>query len=183
MTIWEPAIAERGGPRYVAIADAIAQDVTSGVLPEGAKLPTHRDLAGRLGVTVGTVTRGYAEAERRGLTVGEVGRGTFVRTRLDPEDFGWRDAALEGKGKGVVDMSLACPWVPPDGEEGRLLARSLEQIARGLRGRARGVSLYGRRVGGSAQMPRSRCRWTLYQLPRPAARAARRFGFLIPKRV
>ena len=105
MTIWKPAIAEREGPRYVAIADAIAQDVTAGVLPEGAKLPTHRDLAERLGVTVGTVTRGYAEAERRGLTVGEVGRGTFVRSRRDPEDFGWRDAAREGVGKGVVDMS------------------------------------------------------------------------------
>ena len=131
MTMWNPAIAEREGPRYVAIADAIAQDVTAGVLPEGTKLPTHRDLAQRLGVTVGTVTRGYAEAERRGLTVGEVGRGTFVRSRGDPEEFGWRDAAREGAGKGVVDMSLACPWVPPDGEEGRLLAQSLEDIARG----------------------------------------------------
>jgi DNA-binding transcriptional regulator YhcF (GntR family) len=69
-------------------SDAIAQDVSSGVLAEGAKLPTHRELAGRLGVTVGTVTRGYAEAERRGLTVAEVGRGTYVRSRREAEDFG-----------------------------------------------------------------------------------------------
>ena len=32
-----------------------------------------------LGVTVTTVTRGYDEAERRGLIRGEVGRGTFVK--------------------------------------------------------------------------------------------------------
>ncbi|HIF21501.1 MAG TPA: PLP-dependent aminotransferase family protein [Gemmatimonadetes bacterium] len=103
-------------------SDAIAQDVSSGVLAEGAKLPTHRELAGRLGVTVGTVTRGYAEAERPGLTVAEVGRGTYVRSRREAEDFGWWDAAREGASKGVVDMSLVYPWVPPDGEEGRLLA-------------------------------------------------------------
>ena len=40
---------------------------------------THRDLADRLGVTVGTVTRAYGEAARRGLVGGEVGRGTYVR--------------------------------------------------------------------------------------------------------
>ena len=43
------------------------------------RLPTHRDLAYRLGVTVGTISRAYSEAERRGLIGGEVGRGTFVR--------------------------------------------------------------------------------------------------------
>ncbi|MGE3526925.1 MAG: PLP-dependent aminotransferase family protein [Gemmatimonadales bacterium] len=130
MTMWTPEALDPGLPRYLAIADAIARDVARGVLSEGARLPTHRDLADRLGVTVGTITRGYAEAERRGLTVGEVGRGTFVRPRRAPEDFGWRDAARTGSVGGVIDMSLACPWIPPDGEEGQLLARTLEQITR-----------------------------------------------------
>ncbi len=128
MTMWRPGLKDRG-PRYVAIADAIARDVAGGVLAEGTRLPTHRELAETLQVTVGTVTRAYGEAQRRGLTVGEVGRGTFVRTRTEPEDFGWRDAALEGAGAGVIDMSLASPWVPPDGEEGRLLAKTLAQLA------------------------------------------------------
>ena len=128
MTMWKPEI-EDGAPRYIAIADAIARDVAGGVLSEGTRLPTHRELAEALGMWVGTVTRGYAEAQRRGLTAGEVGRGTFVRTRPEPEDFGWRDAAQEDAGSGVIDMSLACPWVPPDGEEGRLLAQTLTQVA------------------------------------------------------
>ncbi|HYG85744.1 MAG TPA: PLP-dependent aminotransferase family protein [Azospirillum sp.] len=81
MTIWIPNLAGREGPRYRAIADALAEDVASGHLPAGTRLPTHRDLAYRLGVTVGTVTRAYAEAERRGLIGGEVGRGTFVQGR------------------------------------------------------------------------------------------------------
>lgn len=85
MTDWIPELAGRTGPRYRAIADALADDVASGRLPAGSRLPTHRDLAFRLGVTVGTVTRAYAEAEKRGLIGGEVGRGTFVQGhRLTP---------------------------------------------------------------------------------------------------
>jgi DNA-binding transcriptional MocR family regulator len=78
---WVPDIAGRTGPRYIAIAECMAADIASGRLKAGRRLPTHRDLARRLGVTVATVTRAYAEAERRGLIVGEVGRGTFVRDR------------------------------------------------------------------------------------------------------
>lgn len=129
MTIWAPDIEQRDGPRYVAIADAIERDIASGALAVGTRLPTHRELAEQLGVTVGTVTRGYAEAGRRGLTIGEVGRGTFVRGRDEPEEFGWRDAA-QSADAGVIDMSLALPWVPLDGSDGREFARTLNDIAR-----------------------------------------------------
>jgi len=130
MTMWSPRIQETSGPRYLAIADAIERDVGSGMLPEGTQLPTHRELAQHLGVTVGTVTRGYAEAERRGLTVGEVGRGTFVRTRRHPEDFGWREAARPDEAD-LMDLSLACPWIPPDGSDGRELGAALTELTRG----------------------------------------------------
>lgn len=127
MTIWKPELRKSSTPRYLAIADAIKRDVESGALSPGGRLPTHRDLAKHLGVTVGTVTRGYAEAERRGLTVGEVGRGTFVRGE-DPEDHGW--GAARDPAPGVVDMSLATPWSLPKQEEGRLLAETMVSIAR-----------------------------------------------------
>lgn len=76
---WTPSLGDRPGPKYLRIADALAEDIYSGRLSVGDRLPTHRDLAWRLGVTVGTVSRAYAESERRGLIVGEVGRGSFVR--------------------------------------------------------------------------------------------------------
>ena len=79
MTIWTPNLAPRSGPLYLAIADAIAEDLSTGQLSSGERLPTQRVLAGELDVALTTVTRGYAEAERRGLVSGEVGRGTFVR--------------------------------------------------------------------------------------------------------
>src|SRR6266478_5622866 len=78
MTIWIPDLSTSTGPRYKAIAEALAADIRDGKLKAGDRLPTHRDLAYRLGVTVGTVTRAYAEAQRRGLLEGHVGRGSFL---------------------------------------------------------------------------------------------------------
>ena len=127
MTIWRPRIEEGATPLYLAIADAIQNDIEAGVLSIGARLPTHRDLAEYVGVTVGTASRGYAEAERRGLTSGEVGRGTFVRGH-DIEGHGWQSAPLSEAGA-VIDMSLATPWSIP--AEAELLATTLRQIANG----------------------------------------------------
>jgi Predicted transcriptional regulators len=82
MTNWVPQIDSRSGPIYEAIADDLAEAVADGRLRAGGRLPTHRDLAHRLGVTIGTVTRAYAEAERRGIVEATVGRGTFVKAPL-----------------------------------------------------------------------------------------------------
>jgi DNA-binding transcriptional MocR family regulator len=79
MTTWQPRLDDRQGPKYLRIADALTEDIYAGRLSVGERLPTHRDLAWDLGVTVGTVSRAYAEAERRGLITGEVGRGSYVR--------------------------------------------------------------------------------------------------------
>jgi len=83
MTTWNPQQLSPRGPVYLAIADALAGDVNGGLLKPGQRLPTHRELARLLGVNVVTVTRAYAEAARRGLVEGEVGRGTFV-SRVEP---------------------------------------------------------------------------------------------------
>ncbi len=61
MTNWTPDLANLAGPRYAAIADALAADEAEGNLEPGARLPTHRDLAWRLKVTVGTVSRAYVD--------------------------------------------------------------------------------------------------------------------------
>ncbi len=107
MTMWTPDISGRTGPRYKAIADALAEDVASGRLATGDRLPTHRELAEQLDLTVGTVTRAYAEAERRGLLRGEVGRGTFVWAdddRFDPLLEPAREADA-----GLIDLGLNLP--------------------------------------------------------------------------
>lgn len=90
--MWRPKLERKAGPIYTALAGAIATDVQAGRLRPGDRLPPQRDLADVLGVTVTTVTRGYAEAERRGLVRGEVGRGTYVR----PPAFAPLPAAAAG---------------------------------------------------------------------------------------
>ncbi len=71
-------------PLYERIADAIELDVRNGRLAAGARLPPHRDLAERLAVSVGTVTKAYGEVERRGLISSHVGRGSFVGRHRGP---------------------------------------------------------------------------------------------------
>jgi len=78
MTIWVPDLSSVSGPIYKAVADALEADIRKGVLCVGDRLPPQRELAYQLGVTLGTVTRAYAEAERRRLVHGETGRGTFI---------------------------------------------------------------------------------------------------------
>lgn len=128
MTIWTPQIDQAQGPRYLAIADALASDIRGQRLSPGDRLPTHRDLAYKLGVTVGTVTRAYAEAERRGLVGGEVGRGTFVRqdVRRRPPEMPVEREALVSQGK-IIDLSINFPT--PMASDA-LLSESLAEIAR-----------------------------------------------------
>lgn len=74
----------RSGPRYRAIADAIAEAIAAGELHPGEKLPPMRDLAWQLGVTTGTVARAYALGVSRQHLASEVGRGTFVHMTTPP---------------------------------------------------------------------------------------------------
>ncbi len=68
------------GEDFRALADGLAADIAAGRLRPGERLPTQRRFARDRGVAVSTASRVYGELVRRGLAVGEVGRGTFVRT-------------------------------------------------------------------------------------------------------
>jgi DNA-binding transcriptional MocR family regulator len=114
--MWLPNLDGRRGPVYRAIADAIDEGVQDGTLRAGVKLPPHRDLADHLGVTVTTITRAYTEAARRGLTSGQVGRGTFIRGN-EPEDL--------GNDTGLLDLSVNI--LMPDQEVARLEARLFQR--------------------------------------------------------
>lgn len=73
-----------GRPAYERYADLIALAISNGQLSPGAKLPTVRQLSSDLGVSATTVMSMYGRLADRGLTTGEPGRGTFVRTPEQP---------------------------------------------------------------------------------------------------
>ncbi len=109
---WIPALPrERGGAtKHKLIADGIIADVERGVLPPDSRLPTHRELAHRLGVSVQTVSIGYREAERRGYLRSEIGRGTFVRNRVTEQASRFM---LDRNAEGVADLSIIrAPYLP-----------------------------------------------------------------------
>jgi DNA-binding transcriptional MocR family regulator len=116
MTIWQPDLADDGRPKYRALADTLAADIRAGRLAPGTRLPPQRDLAYRLGVTVGTVGRAYEIVTQAGLAIGEVGRGTYVRTNESVPRTGMADARLgmtdalkERPGSTVVPMRSNLP--------------------------------------------------------------------------
>ncbi len=125
MTPWKPNPFARadGAPLYAAIADALAEDIRLGRLVPGSRLPTHRQLARDLGVNVVTVTRAYAEAARRGLVDGEVGRGTFVRKH---DEGGFLRQHVHASSR--VDFHFNDPAADP----GELSHDSLQRVLAGV---------------------------------------------------
>ncbi len=104
MTIWIPDLSSYRGPRYKALAAAIADASQSGQLQAGAKLPPQRRLADALGVAVGTVTRAYAEAERLGLVEARVGSGTYIKSSELAVSF---RQVTQGNNTQLIDLSLS----------------------------------------------------------------------------
>lgn len=122
---WSPRALRTDAPLYLALADQIAEDVAAGRLAAGARLPTHRALARALGIDLTTVTRGYAEARRRGLLLGRVGRGTFVRGIPDRSGSAGLGDTVE-----LADLSLNLPpRLDPDLPAQALVA-TLDELAK-----------------------------------------------------
>ena len=117
MTIYAPRLGGGNGPLYKQLADAMERDIANGTLAPGTRLPTHRDLADALGLNVSTITRGYREAEQRGLVSGTVGRGTFVASDAAASTA---MVSFEPSMPGTLEMGLASPLhhLDPDLSEG-----------------------------------------------------------------
>jgi GntR family transcriptional regulator len=72
-----------GVPFYRQIVDQVAQLIRSGQLGPGCRLPSVRELAGRLLVSLITVRRAYADLEAAGLIVRRQGHGTYVADAVE----------------------------------------------------------------------------------------------------
>ncbi|KIC34332.1 aminotransferase-like domain-containing protein [Leisingera sp. ANG-S5] len=137
MKQWTPARLDGARPRYIELAEAIGADIDAGVLAPGDRLPPQRRVAQELGVDFSTVSRGYAEAVRRGYIESFVGRGTFVRSREAlPERPDPRRALEEDP---MMNM-------PPEPDDPGLLARmqkGLEHVSANLQPLLRYQSVTG----------------------------------------
>ena len=78
-----PPISPAAGPLYQQIVDGFKREISEGRLPEGSALPSFRQLAGELMVSVITVKHAYEQLERDGIILRRQGLGTFVARNGD----------------------------------------------------------------------------------------------------
>ncbi len=110
--------------RSEEVVRLVQQKIQSGELKPGDRLPTHRNMAWDLDCSVGTVTRAYGDLERRGITYGQVGRGTYVAPlgrNLQPGNPLSPFIEMDASAGNMADLSLnrfyhpACGQVFSDG--------------------------------------------------------------------
>ncbi|MBV9507210.1 MAG: PLP-dependent aminotransferase family protein [Acidobacteriia bacterium] len=108
-------------PLYRQLYDQIVEQIQSGHLAKGERLPATRELAGHLGLNRTTVSAAYELLEGRGLISSHVGRGTFVTGSPETAGSGlnW-SAQLEREGaplrnsfpsagKGLISFAVSRP--------------------------------------------------------------------------
>ncbi|OYX63511.1 MAG: hypothetical protein B7Y88_12625 [Sphingomonadales bacterium 32-64-17] len=143
MSTWCPDLAGFSGPKYQAVADALARAVAEGYLHPGDRLPPQRALAARLGFDLTTITRAYDLARERGLIVARGRAGSFVR---------------EARGGNVPDLAplvtgsgMNCPPLAEDGLFQRAMCETLPELLT-----ARNVAcLQYQRPGGAPDVRRA----------------------------
>jgi DNA-binding GntR family transcriptional regulator len=74
------ALGESPQPLYLRVYRLIADEIASGTLGPGDRLPSERELTERLGVSRATVRRALGELSTDGLVEASAGRGSFVST-------------------------------------------------------------------------------------------------------
>src|ERR1039457_976670 len=107
-------------PLYRQLSDQIAQQIRSGLLTRGERLPATRELAGSLGLNRTTVSAAYEILESEGLISGQVGRGSFVTGGAVPADgVDWNallersDTAMDGPHSGWRKHLISLPVSRP----------------------------------------------------------------------
>lgn len=82
-------------PPYEQVRAQLAEQISSGRLAVGTRLPTVRRLAEDLGIANNTVARAYRELEQAGLVETRGRAGSFVSAAGDLSRQRVRDAATE----------------------------------------------------------------------------------------
>lgn len=111
-----------GVPYYRQVVDQVADLIRSGQLTAGERLPSVRELAAQLLVSLITVRRAYDELENAGLIVRRQGQGTFVGD--DVRAASRRRALTEARNR----LAEAVTTARQLGLEGAELRSCLEQL-------------------------------------------------------
>lgn len=107
-------------PLYAQIVEQMKRQIADGTLQADEQLPSIRNLAKQLEVSVITTKRAYEELEKEGLIYSVHGRGSFVQAQTNYVKTEWRRLAFEQKCEALI-------------QEGRALGLSNEEMLDMLR--------------------------------------------------
>lgn len=133
--LWFPDLGQTTGPKYRAIADAIAAAINSGTLRHGDRLPAQREVAAHLGVDLTTITKAYDVARTRGHIEARGRAGSFVLSR----------EALSSSDAPGIDTAMN---MPPE-IDGRLLGQAMIKATETLLGAPATPFLHYQLSGGA----------------------------------
>jgi GntR family transcriptional regulator len=111
-----------GVPFYRQIVDQVAELIRAGRLPPGSRLPSFRELAPQLLVSLITVRRAYSDLEQAGLIVRRQGQGTFVADEV--ETVSRRHALAEAR----AQLAAAVTRARHLGLDGEALRQAVERL-------------------------------------------------------
>ena len=96
-------------PIYLQIVEDYRQRISTGILEQGDKLPSVRELAAQLAINPNTIQRAYRELEAQGLIATVPGKGCFVCGGDDENQRLWQEfdhASMELLHRGVSVQEL-----------------------------------------------------------------------------
>jgi len=106
---WKPDLTNASGPIYKALAAMLEEDIRSGKLLPGTKLPPQRELADYLDINLSTVSRAFKLCEQNGFISATIGNGTFVAS-----DAGVSHFLSPNPDHVVIEMGAILPSTEPN---------------------------------------------------------------------
>lgn len=79
--------ARSGVAPYLQIVQQVRQALLLGLLSEGDKLPTVKEVVGKIAINPNTVSKAYRELEHLGLVAAKPGVGTFITRSLGQDSL------------------------------------------------------------------------------------------------
>lgn len=108
-------VTHSGVPPYLQLVHQVRQALQTGVLQEGDRLPTIREVLQMVTINPNTVAKAYRELESLGIVKGKAGVGTFItKPPAGPDPSVQRMLARElaewvrkAKSAGLDDLTMA----------------------------------------------------------------------------
>ena len=113
---WKPELkgsevaADSKLPLYKILAERLEEDIKSGKLMPGTKLPPQRELADYLDINLSTVSRAFKLCEQRGFICASVGNGTYVSSDAGTSHY----LRPNNENSQLIEMGAILPSLEPN---------------------------------------------------------------------